>query len=296
MVSGGSRFEVIGKSVCGAAHRRTGKPCQDSFRVLNTDSALVISVADGHGSAACPYSKSGSAIAVNIFCKIMSEYLVRYSDDMDSLRVYLTREGDTTVAKAIDREWKRRVEKSYRRRSGAVGITERSKALPKSKTKRDIWRMFGTTLLGLVVTQSFLFAFQLGDGDILFIRDGEAEPIVSVEKMLGTETRSLSEAEAWMRAKTEVCPSPSQDEEFVFMLTTDGFANSYRSDALFLQTAQEYFRAIREYGADAVGENLPAWLNETSEKGSGDDVTVLIAYPGGMAYSHSHHFAASRRC
>ena len=32
------------------------------------------------------------------------------------------------------------------------------------------------------------------------------------------------------------------------------------------------------YGPDAVAENLPEWLSETSRLGCGDDTTLLIAY------------------
>jgi serine/threonine protein phosphatase PrpC len=307
-VIGGSRFEVIGKSVRGASHKRTGKPCQDSFRIEQTGGALVLSVADGHGSPACPYSKSGAAIAVNVFCKTLAERLARHSDDMDSLMSCLACEGGTAIARAIDREWKRRVVKSYRRhiraasrsgrdgqggpdkqgeqggrggqdgQGGPDGRGGRGGASPESK--KGIWKMFGTTLLGLVVMPSFLFAFQLGDGDMLFIRDDAAKPVISGDKMLGTETRSLSGMDAWKMAKSRVCCFPSQDADFAFMLSTDGFANSYRSEALFLRTALEYFQAVQEHGAETVAENLPAWLNETSGKGSGDDITVLIAYSG----------------
>jgi serine/threonine protein phosphatase PrpC len=316
-VIGGSRFEVIGKSVRGASHKRADKPCQDSFRIEQAGGALgalVLSVADGHGSPACPYSKSGSAIAVNVFCKTLAERLARHSDDMDLLMAYLAREGDTAIARAVDEEWKRRVVKSYRRRAraasrngqgGPVGPGEQDgqdgqggQGGPDEQGGQDgqsgqsgrggvspesaegIWKMFGTTLLGLVVMPPFLFAFQLGDGDMLFVCDDVAKPVISGDKMLGTETRSLSGADAWKKAKSRVCSFPSQDADFAFMLSTDGFANSYRSEALFLRTALEYFQAVQEHGAETVAENLPAWLNETSGKGSGDDITVLIAYSG----------------
>ena len=35
---------------------------------------------------------------------------------------------------------------------------------------------------------------------------------------------------------------------------------------------------INKHGVKAVEENLPSWLSETSSMGSGDDITLLIAY------------------
>ena len=49
-------------------------------------------------------------------------------------------------------------------------------------------------------------------------------------------------------------------------------------DAAFGETCRQYFEALITYGPDAVAENLPEWLSETSRLGCGDDTTLLIAY------------------
>ena len=62
---------VFGESVQGASHKRVDMECQDSYKKIEFDDGTVImAVADGHGSKSCPYSKSGSSIAVNVFCKV----------------------------------------------------------------------------------------------------------------------------------------------------------------------------------------------------------------------------------
>ena len=46
---------VFGESVQGASHKRVDKECQDSFKKLEYDDGTVImAIADGHGSKACP--------------------------------------------------------------------------------------------------------------------------------------------------------------------------------------------------------------------------------------------------
>ena len=64
----------------------------------------------------------------------------------------------------------------------------------------------------------------------------------------------------------------------MLMLSTDGFANSYKNAAEFQKTCVDYFDMIERYGADAVAANLKSWLSETSAMGCGDDITALIAY------------------
>ena len=89
-----------------------------------------MAIADGHGSKACPYSKSGSSIAVNVFCKVMDEFHASYAENLEMLLTYLNREGDTKVAQAVDAEWKRRVLKVHtnQKQKFCLPKTEKNKA------------------------------------------------------------------------------------------------------------------------------------------------------------------------
>lgn len=66
--------EIYGESVQGASHIRNGIVCQDSYKYVKiSDDVTVLAVADGHGSDSCPLSKSGSKIATNVFCSVMTD-------------------------------------------------------------------------------------------------------------------------------------------------------------------------------------------------------------------------------
>ena len=87
---------VFGKSVKGASHIRSGTECQDSCKkVILDDGTIILAVADGHGSKTCPYSKTGSRIAVNVFCDTLKSLYKGYAENLDQLPTYLNREGDT---------------------------------------------------------------------------------------------------------------------------------------------------------------------------------------------------------
>ena len=64
----------------------------------------------------------------------------------------------------------------------------------------------------------------------------------------------------------------------LFSLSTDGFANSHKTEAEFHITLTDYYAMIKEHGADVINANIGNWLDETSELGCGDDTTVLMAY------------------
>ncbi len=266
---------VFGTSVQGASHIRSETECQDSYKkIICDDGTIIMAVADGHGSKSCPFSKTGSSIAVNVFCKIMSEYVDSFSDSPETLLTYLNREGDTKVAQAIDAEWKRRVYKNHRDNKREMPETE-----DVEKQRQQIYAQYGTTLLGLMLAEDFLFAFQIGDGDIVFTSADGFESVVTGEKILGVETHSLSKMDAWKKAISAVRRIDfSEKLPSMFLMSSDGFANSYKNEDEFAKTCIDYFDMINQYGAKAVGENLKSWLTETSAMGCGDDITVLMAY------------------
>ena len=57
------------------------------------------------------------------------------------------------------------------------------------------------------------------------------------------------------------------------LLATDGYANSFREDRGFLKVGTDLLGMLRSDGLDHVKANLGDWLRETSEGGSGDDIT-----------------------
>lgn len=267
------KFEIIGRSVQGASHVRKGIECQDAFKKVELeDGTIILAVADGHGSESCPFSSTGSKSATNVFCDIMSEYHQKYADNLEMLATYLNREGETRVAQAIDAEWKRRIVKQHKRLKRQIPVTNDG-----TQDVQSVYKQYGTTLLGLMVTDAFLFAFQLGDGDIGYVDVNGYEAVVEGDKILGVETHSLSREAAWekaiaiVRRTRPMCPS-------MYMLSSDGFANSYKDEATFHTTCVDYFNMVNEHGVAAIRANLPAWLTETSEMGCGDDITLLMAY------------------
>lgn len=266
---------VFGRSVQGASHIRSGTECQDSHKkVVLDDGAVILAVADGHGSKSCPYSKTGSRIAVNVFCDTLQGVYKGEWEHPDQLPSYLNREGDTKISKAIDAEWKRRVlerHKKYKRE------------IPKNGSGEDdlesVYKQYGSTLLGLLITQTFVFGFQLGDGDICYVNGDGLEMVVEPEKILGVETHSLSRKNSWEKAITVVRMMNVADKlPAMFSLSSDGYANSYKTEADFHAAVRDYLSMLNEHGVKAISESIQGWLSETSEMGCGDDITMLIAY------------------
>lgn len=259
----------------GASHIRNGRECQDSLKKVVKDSgAVILSVADGHGSDSCPYSRNGSFSAVNVFCKIMEDYLDTYDGQPEMLFTFLKREGDTKIAQEIEAEWKRRILRLHTRCKREMPFDEKG-----NKDREAVYKLYGSTLLGLVITEDFLFAFQLGDGDIVKVSESGVYNVIEADKILGTETHSVSKAEAWKKAITLIRRREENGQlPVMYMLSSDGLSNSYKNDEEFQKTCMDYYALLKEYGVKAVSGQLKTWLQETSEMGSGDDITALFAY------------------
>ncbi|MDR0853855.1 MAG: protein phosphatase 2C domain-containing protein [Clostridiales Family XIII bacterium] len=299
------QVHFLGKSVTGASHERSGTEGQDCFKIVEEGNVLILAVADGHGSKYAEFSKDGSQIAVDVFCRIMSDYARKYridkfSDSLlkekigaitdgvltafkkdkkyspatDELISFLNRDGQTKIAQTITNEWKEEVHRKH-----------------KSEMRHDclhddgsidwslLLKKYGSTLLGLVIAEDFVFAFQLGDGDAVRIDDNKIESVVVTDKILGVETHSIGRVDSWKNAKTKVLRlKKSENRPYAYFLTTDGFANSYPSQREYDNAIREYFNNIKEHGFEAVESNLTDWLVETSKMGCGDDTTMVVAY------------------
>lgn len=265
---------IIGESIQGYTHIQRNLECQDRklSRELE-DGSLVLSVADGHGSRSCPYSGMGAELAVNTFCKLIDELHFGFQNPGD-LSDYLNHQGSLKFAQTVERAWKEDVQAYHLK----VGLP-----MPMTQTGEEdlnaLYRLYGTTLLGLLIAPTFVFAFQIGDGDITYADDGGVQPVVVADKLLGVESHSLCSREAWKKAVSTVHFQPwEQHLPCAFLLSTDGLSNSYADDEAFGQTCAQYFEALKTYGPDTVEENLPEWLSETSRLGCGDDTTLLMAY------------------
>lgn len=261
----------MGKSVQGTSHISGNVPCQDAHRIeCLADGTIVVAVSDGHGSSNCVYSDKGARLATDAFIEVISELFERTTDDREKLIHLFRQAGSSDLSKVICKRWERKIGKSY---NALLGLAKKNgENIPQYTPE-----LFGTTLLGLVVTFDFIYAVQIGDGDMVFVNDSCVEKITEPVKFLGTETFSLSNENPWQYAVTYF-----QRMEFVekapcmFMISTDGFANSFINEDEYLVSCKEYFNTILEYGDEAVQNNLEGWLQQTSQEGCGDDITLVI--------------------
>jgi serine/threonine protein phosphatase PrpC len=277
-----SAWRVIGRSVRGASHARTGMPNQDAIGWLQKGGpkdSLIVAASDGHGSAKCFRSHKGSSLAIDTALALAQEFLKGQSE-IDNLSA-IKRAAEDRLPQEMARRWKGAVEEDLKNNPfstdemDALGKTGGG-AAPEAVLANPLIA-YGATILTVIIAASYILYLQLGDGDILVVStDGEVErPLQKDERLFANETTSLSSANAWtdfrFAFQAIVGPAPA-----LILVSTDGYANSFVDEENFLKVGKDMLEIIRADGLDLVDENLEAWLNEASHSGSGDDVTLAV--------------------
>jgi serine/threonine protein phosphatase PrpC len=248
-------WRVLTESVRGASHHRNGLPNQDA--VAFAQNPLVVAVADGHGSTRCTHSDLGAKFAVEAAIEIVQPVFNEPNLSLPQLRALS--EG---IPKAIHRCWQRKVDE----------------CVEVEATIENRYLLFGTTLLVACVLENCVLYWQIGDGDIVVIQaDGmPATPIPHDARLLGNDTTSLCGK------------NPSQDFRVAFLpiieppkaifLVSDGYKNSFKESEGFTKALIDIHDFIETDGADFVQTELADWLNEASQSGSGDDISLAVIY------------------
>ena len=270
------QWEDARASVRGAAHIAQDKPCQDASRTKKGDWYSIACAADGHGSERCPFSGEGAEAAVMVAADLLSEVLDAHKGKSFGV---LDAHKEIGLPKQLESRWKERVE-----------LLHAEKERPRDANAAFPYELYGTTILALAVTEKFVFAMQLGDGDILAI-DGESAPrwLIEPEYEQGGATYSLCMDECWRHVRAKILPLPEFSDSgengtpLMFMLTTDGYLNSFSETSGFTKAGADIFELWRENGAGYIRGRLEEWLNQSSAAGSGDDITMVLLYGGSAA-------------
>jgi len=264
------KLTILDVHQIGYSHKLHGLPLQDASRQKRSPdgSWAAVAVADGHGSASCKYSDDGSMLAARVFLDCMDSL---YSMKNTHLEEFIRQEADTGIAMNIVWDWQKRVKKLH---------SDYQRELPLKNGEIDdtaLYHLYGTTLIGMLITPEFHFAFQIGDGNITSVSGKKAAAVLEDDQLLGVETHSMCEKQPWKHARYSI-KHIENPQQFAYVITTDGFKNSHASQEDYERSCIDYVSMLEENGEHAIKENLPDWLSETSEQGCGDDITMAIIY------------------
>lgn len=261
----------LSEAVRGASHVDSNTVCQDYADFKTTDHYAVAAVADGHGSKKHFRSDFGSKAGVEVairaveeYCSDPDEFKRKFQDDPEHLI--------TKIQKYIIKHWYDTVNEHYN--NNPVRPEEREKLTDEELAAIKIESIYGSTLLVSVLTDSFSFGMQLGDGSIVVIKQcGEAYmPIIDDESCPANLTSSLCNSNAIKMFNYFY----SYEKPLAIILSTDGLYTSFSSKESF----EEYNCLIASQMTDI--DVLKSRLNKNfvrrTNAGSRDDISISIIF------------------
>ncbi|MEM7713377.1 MAG: PP2C family serine/threonine-protein phosphatase [Cyanobacteria bacterium P01_A01_bin.68] len=275
----------IGHSVRGASHIRTQIPNQDAIHwqlpKVGFGSPMILAVADGHGSRSSFRSHIGSRLAVEIVTKIIWSSFVNYQFAVHSFRTFHDW-MERRLPQILVQDWRMAVNEHYK--ANPFSEKEREQFITQygwqalQTVDTNITFVYGSTILAVFATELFIIYLQLGDGNILYVKDnGDTFQIFSQdERFIANQTTSLCSLNAWREVRTYTQLIESQSLPELLLVSTDGYANSFSSQKEFLKIGKDYLQIIQEEGLDRITKELPKILKNMSYEGSGDDITLGV--------------------
>jgi len=253
-----------------------GKPCQDAYALWSGavvgKACLIAAVADGHGDDRHDQSHYGAALAVRTAV-----------EDLVGLQTHFGGAGlSSQLVNSFKTDFPRRLGRRWRE---AVIADARSRLLPEGSEENgensELHIRYGTTMLAALVVSNALLIGQIGDGEVMLVRtDGTVDfPLARANEDIGAVTDSLCSAEAHRRWRTAALDSSNGG---LLLLSTDGLVNAFADENQVKAFARSMKDRIQEFGLLQVASSLPGWLDDYSDRGSGDDITlaVVMIQPG----------------
>jgi serine/threonine protein phosphatase PrpC len=287
-------WSVITKSVKGPSHSEN----QDAvaFQIGEGHGSLVVlAVSDGHGSPKCFRSSAGSKFAVEAATEVTRKFI---DGSQSSSASDIKSKAERCLTTDLVQRWKEKVKEHFDRQPIRDDELERLELTAGPSARKAIqdevkqttaktgdsdnrlkahYLAYGATLLVVAIGQTFVFYLQLGDGDILAVSENREieHPLSPDETLLANETTSLcmGSAQNLFRFRFQ---STENGAPALILASTDGYSNSFSTPGDFDKVGSDLLEFIQRErdGWMRVQRELPAWLHEASETGSGDDVTL----------------------
>jgi hypothetical protein len=283
-VSPSRQWRAFGASVIGVTHTRKGLPNQDAVRWYPADDGFertsmptVLAVADGHGEAACVRSELGSQFAVDIAVEVLRQFALdeqlRGGGGLADVRQFAHR----LISRSVSSKWLTRVSNHHAQYpftpTELLLISGGDKQCQPLEQKR-IFKAYGTTLLAVLATDSYILGLQVGDGAILLVKScGQSHLFIPPNPAhFANETTSLCSTPVDMAVEVQQLDG---DSPVAAMLCTDGYQNAFEGEYFCNKLLSEYVEVFKKrHGWREIYRDLPPILEHASHKGSGDDATM----------------------
>ena len=271
------------------------KVCEDASGNYDDELMNICVVADGHGSDNYPRTDRGSKYAVQAAIERIKEFVYSVYNPLPENTDKNNRESAELISKILSdsytevhplkglsqsilTRWYELIGDDFQKNpfteNELKNVSDKYKSKYLSEQDQLFEKAYGCTLIAYVVTDSFSFGLQIGDGKCIVIdASGEfTEPIPWDENCQLNVTTSICDEDAGDEFRFY---SSSEKPAAVFA-GSDGVDDSYASEEEVYALYRSMLKIFIEHG-DEVGKlEIKEYLPVLTRKGSGDDVSVAL--------------------
>lgn len=262
-------------TVAGASHIKNGTVCQDFSLSCELPDRRMIAVCDGHGGADYFRSDRGSRFAAKVFAECMKD-----DDLLTVLSAAATQKQRNfrieQLIKSIIARWNDLVERDLKEHpfgeDELSGVSE--KARKRYEAGQRLQSAYGTTLMGVILTEDFFLGIQIGDGKCVAVSEnGEfTQPIPWDEQCFLNVTTSMCDENA------------AKEFRFCFDRTlpaavfigSDGIDDCFAGDERLYDFYRLVLCSFAKTDEKTAVSQLEDYLPTLSKEGSKDDMSVGI--------------------
>lgn len=268
----------------GSAHDRDGIPNQDAYSIAYATTAggpIALCLCDGHSGAAHCRSSIGAEIGSKIALKIRSVLesceVESWFQDPDSIDEVVS----VNIPQMIVSHWNEAVDKHLLENPF---VEDEIKSLS-AKELRSVMLSprvaYGSTMNFAAFAHGHVIAGRLGDGEIVFVKDGKAARIFQDDPSVSEETESFCQKNAANAFETHWEPV-TEDGPYLILLSTDGLPKACAIPQEFDRFGLRCWEYIQEHGEESLQQKLQKALDERTDPENvdaiGDDATAGVMF------------------
>lgn len=290
----------------GESHISSGKPCQDSSDHYSDEKKgiCIAIVCDGHGGDRYFRSDQGSCF----LCQITKDTLLEFADTIskrnrksesplfvgkpftqvptvseskeDLPRQNAEDKAIVQMFTSIVTQWRTAISEH----ASTVSLNEweiktvRPEYLSDFENRKQLEKVYGSTVMACLITKEYWLAFHLGDGKCIMFDDSDncLQPVLWDENCFLNRTTSICD------------PAPIEELRYSYQgdggfpvalfMGSDGVDDSYGDGDGLTRFYLNILRGLLKEGPEAVHDSLVQSLPIISKRGSQDDMSVAFIY------------------
>lgn len=259
------KYDIFSSNTVGYKNKLKNKGSQDYLIHKKLENGVVCAIGDGHGIRRCKYSYKGSEFACKACVDILTDLYSNIENlDDDTLETVIKElKENKSLEKNIQNKWREYVIDHYKSKIPNVYDVD--------------YVLYGTTLIGVLVTNSIKLYLQIGDGDIVeYVNDFNLVDYTKENKVKGVlNSMYLDDAYKYMDLKIDIVKKLKVDSIVLF---SDGFTNSFTNykgiDDNLKYTINQYRKNV--FTKYNLKKTYKKYLDNLSVNNSKDDISIIF--------------------